>query len=286
MKIAVLITCHNRRDKTIKCLSSFYNSNYSKDYFFEIFLVDDGSTDDTTFAVRDKFPDVTIIHGNGKLFWAGGMKMAFKAAKDKGNYDAYLLLNDDVELNAYFFSNILTTHQYCKDTFHKGGLYSASTIDKVCGVISYGGYTLVAGTDKLEFELLEPCDRPQACHLLNANILYVAKEVVDTIGFFDEKFTHGIADYDFSLRAFKAGFPVYITPGVGGFCEDDHGSNISKAKNLKLRIAYLKSPLGLAYKEYLYYIKRHFPDQYFKVFVKLWLKTLFPNIYSILKDNK
>lgn len=281
--IAVLLTCHNRKDKTLECLSSFYKATLPQNYTFKIFLVDDGSTDGTAQLVAKHFPNVRVITGSGNLFWAGGMKLAFSEAVVTGEYDAYLLLNDDVVIQPHFFSLILDTHQYCLDNFHKGGMYSVSTIDKISKTISYGGNILNAGMDKPDFELVLPTDHPQACHLLNANILYVSQAVVNEIGFFDEKFTHGIADYDYSLRAFKAHFPVYLTPGVGGFCEDDHGGNISKAKSLKQRIVYLKSPLGLGYNEYLFYIKRHFPKYYSLAFVKLWLKTLFPNTYSYLK---
>ena len=60
--IAVLITCHNRREKTLKCLQSLYFNILSKNYVIEIFLVDDGSTDGTANAVFKKFPLVNIDH--------------------------------------------------------------------------------------------------------------------------------------------------------------------------------------------------------------------------------
>ena len=49
------------------------------------------------------------------------------------------------------------------------------------------------------------------------------------------------------------------------------------------RIEFLKSPKGLAYREFLGFIKEHFPKSYNAVYLKLWLKTLFPFIWDTLK---
>jgi GT2 family glycosyltransferase len=74
--IAVLLTCHNRRDKTITCLDSLYNCLLPSDFQLDVFLVDDGSSDGTSKAVSEKFPSVNVIQGNGNLFWNQGMRLA------------------------------------------------------------------------------------------------------------------------------------------------------------------------------------------------------------------
>tara|TARA_R110002049_G_scaffold309052_2_gene516244 strand:+ start:3712 stop:4461 length:750 start_codon:yes stop_codon:yes gene_type:complete len=246
--------------------------------------VDDGSTDGTSDAVKLQYPQTKIVLGNGNLFWAGGMRLAFReVSNSESNYVGFLLLNDDVELKNNFVERILEAKEFCLKKHQKVGIYSGSTIDRNKGLISYGGHLLTKGINNPASKLLQPSNIPQQCHLTNANILFVEKEVIEKVGFFDSRFTHGIADYDFSLRAFKAGFPVYITPGICGFCENDHGNKWSNSKRLKNRIKYLKSPLGLAYNEYLFYVKRHFPNHLLILFVKLWGKTLFPFIWSMTK---
>jgi GT2 family glycosyltransferase len=276
LKIAVLITCFNRKQKTLNCLSSFYASTFPENFVFDLYLVDDGSTDGTSEAIRNEFPEVIIIAGSGNLYWAGGMRRAFEVAHERKPYNSYLLLNDDVTLHIDFFSRILQTQNHCLDIYKKGGIYSGSTIDLKSGLTSYGGSFLFKGVNNIDYKLLQPNNYPQPCHLTNANILFVEREVIEKIGFLGEQFIHGIADFDFSLRAYKAGFPVYITSGFCGYCTDDHGNNWSDSKSLKQRIEYLKSPLGLSCKEYLFYIKRHFPKELPLSVIKLWLKTLFP----------
>jgi glycosyltransferase involved in cell wall biosynthesis len=62
--IAALITCHNRKAKTLACLSSLYNCTMPENYAFDVFLVDDGCTDGTADIIREKFPQINIIQGN------------------------------------------------------------------------------------------------------------------------------------------------------------------------------------------------------------------------------
>ncbi len=284
-KIAVLLTCFNRKSKTIACLQSFFQAYIPEGLKFEIYLVDDGSTDGTSDAVKDFFPQVNIIKGAGNLFWAGGMRLAWRTALERENYDAFLLLNDDVVLHNDFLNHLIETDKYALKKNKKTGIYSGATIDKNTNQTTYGGYGLITNHFVVRSKLLTPKNVPQQCELTNANILWISKETVDTIGIFDEQYTHGIADFDYSLQAIKKNIPVYLAPNVGGICVHDHGENWkSHYTSLKERIAYLKSPKGLAYREYLYYIKKHFPLFLPYSFVMLWLKTFFPFLWSRFKN--
>src|SRR4051812_46438313 len=95
--IAVLITCFNRRETTLACLRSLGRQALPAGYVLRVFLTDDGSSDGTGDAVRREFPDVTVLQGDGKLYWVGGTMMAWNAAQPA---DFYLWLNDDVRLRA------------------------------------------------------------------------------------------------------------------------------------------------------------------------------------------
>ena len=283
-EIAVLLTCHNRREKTMACLNSFYEALKPNNYKFDIYLVDDGSTDGTSEVVKGNYPSVEIINGDGGLFWAGGMRLAWKSALKKKNYDGFLLLNDDVILFDDFIDNLLKAEEYSLFKNKKKGIYTGATIDKRTNKTTYGGYKIKTNHLIMRNELLSPTDIPQQCELTNANILWVSKETVDAIGIFDERYTHGIADFDYSMQAVKKGIPVYLGPNFSGICVHDHGKPWKAGSvPLKDRIAYLKSPKGIAYKEYLYYLKKHFPLFLPYSFVMLWLKTFFPSIWENYK---
>ena len=49
--ISVLLTCHNRKAKTLGCLTSLYAAELPVGYDMEVYLVDDGCTDGTADAV-------------------------------------------------------------------------------------------------------------------------------------------------------------------------------------------------------------------------------------------
>ena len=73
-KIAVLMACHNRVQLTLKCLNHLYEQNgLGKDFCFQVFLVDDASTDGTSIEIAKHFPKVNITKGNGELYWNRGM---------------------------------------------------------------------------------------------------------------------------------------------------------------------------------------------------------------------
>ena len=94
MKISVLLTCHNRKEKTLICLRKLFEQDV-RNVEFDVFLVDDGCTDGTAEAVREEFPKIHIIQGDGSLFWNRGMCLAWEEARKNGAHDAVLWLNDD-----------------------------------------------------------------------------------------------------------------------------------------------------------------------------------------------
>ena len=80
----------------------------------------------------------------------------------------------------------------------------------------------------------------------------------------------------------RAGVPVILATGYCGLCQDDHG-NPWKPQNasLKSRIDYLYSPKGLAFREYMHYVRKFFPKDAAGLSIRLWMKTLFPFLWEI-----
>lgn len=280
MKIAVLLATFNRREKTLSCLASLYAQDMPLGTEISVFLTDDNSSDGTREAVAAKYPDVTIFKGSGNLFWAGGMRNSWTEAL-KTDPDYYLLLNDDTLLKDHAIDQLLSYYETANSS--PNALAIGSTLDVANNVISYGGRKLYDQKKVQSYSAYSETDYIE-CDLANANIMLVPRKVVQQIGILSDRYTHSIADFDYTLMAKKAGFKAVVMPGVLGNCIDDHGNNWkSSGVSLKERIKYLKSPKGLAYKEYMEFIKIHFPSHVPEAMIKLWMKTLFPVLWDKFK---
>lgn len=288
--IAVLLTCHNRKEKSINCLKSLYEAidKYNSESRFDIYLVDDGSTDGTSQEVAKNYSKINIIQGSGDLYWAGGMRLAWKTAlATNPNYDSYLLINDDVVLKEDFLFDLQKTHNFCEQHYNQTGIYVSSTQNFNNSDISYGGTLILRKAIRLKAKKINPTDNPIPCSMANANILMVTKDVVNTIGILDSNYIHLFGDYDYTLMAGNKGIPVLVCPGVGGYCENDLRKKawLSSGSTLNDRIKYLYSFNGLSYREQLYYLKKNFKYQLPYYLTMLWLKTLFPFIWDKFKKE-
>ena len=282
-RIAVLITCFNRREKTLQCLRLISSQKTIPNIETNVFIVDGGSSDGTPEAIQKAFPKVKVKVEEG-LYWAGGMREAWKMAADEGDYDYYLLLNDDTAIYDTCIEKLIESAEACCEKFGRYGIVIGSTCSQASPQLTYGGRKLTSRS-RSKSEMIDPLKGDlQSCELGNGNIMFVHQSVYNEIGGLSDKYTHGIADYDYTLRASDTGIPVVVAQGYFGECERDHGNNWMSAKSsLKRRIDYLYSPKGLAYHEYLGYIKTFFPKEYFSSKIKLWAKTLFPFIWDISK---
>src|SRR5262245_36051816 len=139
VRIACVLTCHNRRATTLQCLRALHACALPPDARLSVHLVDDGSSDGTGAAVRSEFPDVVVIDGDGALFWAGGMRRA-KAAAMATNPDFYLWLNDDTTLDEHAIAELLRQQRaIAQDHPSQPTIVSAAVRDPHTGECSYGG---------------------------------------------------------------------------------------------------------------------------------------------------
>lgn len=277
-KVAILITVFNRKDKTLSCLKSIGQQEGLEAFNYDIFIVDGGSTDGTPEAIRHDYPDVHVSVHEG-LYWAGGMRQAWKEALvHRPDYDYFWLLNDDTTLYKDCWRHLMEAEVHAKCNHGKPGIYVGNTCDPTTGELSYGAidaegkWVIPDGTHARDIKLA------------NANIMLVSRAAYDILGGFAEYCTHGIADYDYSLRAVEKSIPLLAAAQYCGECENDHKATwLPQSAPLKKRIEYLYSPKGLAYKEYMIYMRRFFPQQVLKMKVLLWTKTLFPFIWETFK---
>lgn len=272
--IAVLLTVFNRKQNTLECLTELYKVNVPEGYFFDVFLVDDACTDGTPEAVKEQFPEVNIVEGDGALFWNRGMYMAWDAAVKNNDYDFYLWLNDDTIL----FENSFETMLEASNSTENSSLICGPTCSKKERKVTYGG----ARNNK--DGVLSPNGKLQECEIINGNFVLVPKIIYKKLGNLDWSFRHAIGDYDYGLRAIKEGFTNYLATEFIGTCEANPTLPKWCLKETPFfkRFNLLYSPLGYAEPvPFFIYEKRHFGlGVAVKHFITINLRALIPQLWK------
>lgn len=219
MKIAVLMTVHNRKETTLRCLRRLNSP-------LDVFLVDDGSTDGTAEAVGELFGrsdcpvEGRVIRGDGSLYWAKGMELAWKSAREHLDYDGYLWLNDDVEL--------MRMPEFRDDCIQVGECVNAK------GEATYG----LRGD------------------LFTGNFVFVPRAAYERLGMICGEYAHAWADSDYALRAKRMGVKV-VSCGVVGTCEGHPNRPSLKGLALRRRWEMLFDPKGWCLHDLWLYRKRN-----------------------------
>lgn len=276
MKIATLLTCHNRKEKTIQCLEALYKSHSRlENSDLDVFLVDDGSTDGTSDAVKSKFPEVSVIMGSGNLFWNQGMRLAWQTAAETKQYDFYFWLNDDTILDADGLFKLFEDYNEANN-MERTEVIITGACRKAFGVdeFSYGG--------RNEDGPVIPNHNLQKCSYINGNAVLVPNDVYLKLGNLSDDYTHGMGDFDYGLRAIKNGFTCYTTKvfmatcapneGVAGWCNPKF--------SLQKRWSQFHSPRGLNIKEYNLFRKKFWGNKWLIFALKAYLKMLVPRLYQ------
>ncbi len=297
--IAVVMTCFNRKGKTLSCLNRlsdavrYYNERHGEGISLSFYITDDGCTDGTSDAVRGLLGDesVHILQGDGNLYWAGGMRLAWtEALKEKGKWDFYLLLNDDTDVLPDCLEQLMLTHRYSLEKLGKEGIYSGITCSRGNrDEVTYGGY-IYKLTLSGDIPLARPTGQPQEVFATNANILLVPTEVVEKTGIFHPGYKHGAADYDYTGMARRKGFPALVTPSVCGECDFDHPDIVGQAKHIMsldkaAKRKYFGNPVHSPH-DYLLYTLRNRPFRFPMRYVGCMLNVHFPRLYYWLHGIK
>lgn len=298
-RIAALLTCHNRRETTVECLRALRaqilpgwrpgatnndergtpnqkprtkNEEQGTEspirYKIEVFLVDDGCTDGTADAVKEVWPEATVIRGDGSLYWCGGMRVAWaEAAKSDPEY--YLLLNDDTVIQPTALQDLLDIVGLPSESRIAVG----AIVDPDSGRQIYGG-----------IRYRETCPVPTSgvnieCHTMHANCALVSREVFKRVGPFLKYYTHAMGDWDYGNEARRHGCKVIQTCSVVGCCGKNHDTGTWRDRTLSRweRFKKLNSPKGLPFREWVIYCARNSKR-------KLWLCQIFsPYVRILLK---
>ena len=233
-RVAILLACYNRREKTLACLHAALDNRPSTAVDISVILVDDGSTDGTASAVAQAFPQVKIRAGDGNLYWAGAMRLAMAEAGRQGA-DLVLWLNDDTILFPGGLERLLQSWEGRARSGLRPILVGA-TCDHSGRVTTYGGVSRGLGWRRLRFVTLPAPDMsPTPCDTMNGNCTLIPMEHVLSLGSIPPAYRHALGDFDFGLRAKAAGIPILLLPGWVGTCDWNDSSHSMNDSSLPVR---------------------------------------------------
>lgn len=199
-KRTVIIPVHNRRETTLACLRHLLaTGDLGRCH---VIVVDDGSSDGTSAAVRAEFPQVEILRGDGNLWWTGAIALGMHHANTAGA-DAVCWLNDDClpaagTLDALFVEACAAPGQVVAPA-----CYNADTRELVPN--AFLGRTRVIPT----------AAGKSHADGLSGFCVALPRAVWAAIGMPDaQEFPHYFGDNAYTLTAARAGFPVLLLGSV------------------------------------------------------------------------
>jgi GT2 family glycosyltransferase len=263
-RTAILIACFNRRLMTLRILDALTRSfPLIADTQFKIFLLDDSSSDGTAAAVREKFPSVRVVEGTGSLYWNRGMCAAYSAAKTEGNWDTYVLLNDDLDMQPQSFARVYDC--YTRENAAKSTIMVGSVVTPE-GELLYGGFRRKSRYHRLSIVTPDPC-HPTEIDTMNGNCVIVPGEVFDALNGLDPNFHHYYGDTDLGYSAKKIGCRILLSPGtVGSTVRNPSHVTKLKQKSFKNQLShFFASPNGIG--QYARLMRKHSPSLIWPVLV-------------------
>jgi hypothetical protein len=241
--IAILIPVHNNIHLTRQCIQQLEimlkEINEQNSINYKIILIDDGSSDGTGQWARDAHPDVTLLEGNGNLWWSGGINKGAHHAMENGNTDFLLLWNNDIIPEKNYFKEMNRIIEATdNNTIIGSKICSYHNPDKIWSVGGkfnpLTGKFLNYGQEK---EINHGQKLPEPDWLTGMGTL-IPRKTVQTIGYWNEKkFPQYYGDADYTYRAKKKGFKLKVFPELIIYNDTQNSGMIHNGKLSKLAMS-------------------------------------------------
>lgn len=214
MDLSIIIVNWNTRDLLLNCLKSVFDHITKQE--FEVWVVDNGSTDDSVAAVRKHYPAVQVIANHKNLGFAVANNKALK--KMRGRYA--LLLNSDALLTPGAIEQL---HGFMEKN-QQAGMVCGQLLNedgsKQNSIANFPTITAML-TNETILRILLPKKFPSkrrkylkpipvdSC--IGACVL-VRKKTMDEVGLLDEDYFFYFEETDWAYRMHRHNWGVYFIP--------------------------------------------------------------------------
>ncbi len=212
--LSVIIVNRNTSALLVRCLDHILRSLLEDR--LEVIVVDNGSTDDSVAAVRELYPEVTVIEAGRNLGFAAANNMAATVARG----DFFLLVNTDALLQPHCAEYLLSLMKRVP----RIGMAGPQLLNEDgTPQTSYEAVPTPA-TETLNRSLLKrlfPSKypgkgrrllSPEPVEALIGAVMMLRREAMNEVGGFDEDYFFFLEETDLAVRMRKAGWKVIHEP--------------------------------------------------------------------------
>jgi len=240
MDLSVIIVNWNTKDLLCQCIDSLAQTVKKIDT--EIFVVDNGSTDGSVAAIREKFPRVRLVENQVNLGFARANNQAISLSS--GEY--LLLLNPDTKVKDEAIPQMLSfMNAHAKAGLVGGQLLNAdeSKQNSIANFPSLATELLNKSLLRWLFPEKFPGKErdypgPVEVESVIGACMLVRRKAVEQVGLLDEEFFLFLEETDWCYRIKKAGWEIYHIPGAKLLHFQGKSAEVEKAK---ARIEYYRS---------------------------------------------
>ena len=202
-KVFCIIPVRNRKEITKRCLEYLDDQEYPA---LHIIIVDDGSTDGTgEYLAQCMRPNLTVLKGDGNLWWGGAMHRGMKFVSGLANdRDYILMLNDDVRIEKNYVS--ILVNESMKNV---GSVVGSVNRDESTGYINDCGYRIDYWGMRI---LLLHGIAGEIVDAISGRGVLLPYAAVRSVGIIRSKtFPHYLADLDYTYRIRESGWNLIVT---------------------------------------------------------------------------
>lgn len=199
-KIAIILINYNGVNDTIDCIKSLMESTI----LGTIIVVDNASTNDDVKKLKDEFTDVVIIESKKNLGFSGGNNLGIRYAIEHG-FEIFILLNNDTVVASDMIQMLRMS--LTDNNIVVPAMYYFSEHDKLW----YGGGEINNRTGNAVhkcYNIERECTYATGC------CIAITKDIIERIGYFDERYFMYCEDLEYSLRLHKNNVEILYQPAA------------------------------------------------------------------------
>jgi GT2 family glycosyltransferase len=239
MDFSIVIVNWNTRALLLDCLASVYAT--VRDLSFEVFLVDNASSDDSVAAVRAEYPQVKVIQNEKNLGFAAANNKALRIMQ--GKYA--LLLNTDTVLTEGAIARLFQYMERHGEVAMACGQLLNTDGTKQNSIANFPSLLSLLANETLLRILMPkrfPSKRQEYVEPIQVEscigaCLMVRKAAMDAVGLLDERYFFFMEETDWAFAMSKVGWQSRFVPEASIY----HLQGQSAGDNVEARKMFYRS---------------------------------------------